>query len=228
MVESEQPEQAEETLFSVERLTFFSDAVVAIAMTLLALELPVPGADARLPVSNHQLLQDVVSYPARDTYLAFLISFVVIARSWTGHHQLFGYVRTLAPGLMRWNLLWLLMIVITPFATKVLTRNGAFETRFILYAAVQALSGIFFALMVRSIARGGVLKEAAPPDLVPSSCWRLLGFAAAFLISIPVALVTHWAYVCWATIPFLSSLARRIWQSRPGHQQPAEDPTIKT
>jgi uncharacterized membrane protein len=207
--ESEQElrhEQEEERLVSAERLTFFSDAVVAIAMTLLALELPVP--DPTKVMTNQGLLDYFGDN--RDTFLAFLISFLVISRSWTGHHHLFGYVRTLTPGVMNWNIYWLLMIVVMPFATKVLTGDGAFETRFVLYAGVQALSGTFFGMIVWSVARGGGLAVSTPPDLVPTTYRRLGGFVVAFLVSIPIAFVTHWAYVCWALIPVFSGVGGRI------------------
>src|SRR5262249_51511197 len=118
---------------SAERLVFFSDAVVAIALTLLALELPVPEGG-----TNEVVLRQVVHL--RDEYSAFLISFAVIGSHGFGHHRLFAQVTGHAGSMVRWNTLWLLMIVLTPFATRVLTAGGAFETRFIVYASVQALA----------------------------------------------------------------------------------------
>src|SRR5215813_5536469 len=121
---------------SAERLVFFSDAVVAIAITLLALDLPVPQGQGNMDLlhSARNNLND---------YLAFGISFVVIAAHWRGHHRVFRYVRAVGP-ILRWNLLWLFFIVITPFATKVLAGDGAFQARFTFYATQQALIGISF------------------------------------------------------------------------------------
>lgn len=189
---------------SAERLTFFSDAVVAIALTLLALDLPVPPL-AKRNADALQFMRD-----NRDAYLAFLISFLVIANNWLGHHRIFGYVTRFSHALARWNMLWLLMIVLTPFATRTLTGNGAFQVRFILYASVQALSGLFFALMVREMARANLLRADTPPGVVRNSYARLLVVTAAFLVSIPVALLTHWAYVCWVAIPVGSRAVRRF------------------
>ena len=64
-----------------DRLVFFSDAVAAIAITLLILPL-VDGVSKQGSLSN---LLDA----DRDRFLAFLLSFLVIARFWTIHHSLF-------------------------------------------------------------------------------------------------------------------------------------------
>ncbi|MGI3786608.1 MAG: TMEM175 family protein, partial [Janthinobacterium lividum] len=87
-----------------ERLVFFTDAVVAIALTLLILPLVdlVPQA-SRSGLRLGDLLRD--NLPELGS---FLLSFVVISRFWWAHHQLFGHVSALSPALVRWNLLWLL------------------------------------------------------------------------------------------------------------------------
>lgn len=187
---------AEAEIFSAERLIFFSDAVVAIAITLLALDLPAPQG-----VTNSEVLHSAGTYV--DQYVAFLISFVVIAGHWRGHHRVFRYVRDVGP-VIRWNLLWLLFIVITPFATRVLNGEGAFQARFILYAAVQALAALSLLLIVATVRRRGLLRPEHPADIGRTSVIRLTGLSLGFLISIPVSLVTTWAYVCWAAIPLLS------------------------
>jgi uncharacterized membrane protein len=184
---------------SAERLVFFSDAVVAIAMTLLALELPVPDGGSNEEVLRH--LRD-----NSGEFIAFLISFAVIGVQWIGHHRLFAHVAGLGGGVMRWNLMWLLTIVVTPFATKVLTGDGAFEVRFAVYAAVQAMSGLFFFCMLYDIGRLGLLSRDAPAEVLSRSRMRLAVMALAFAVSIPVAFHTHWAYQCWVAIPVVTRL----------------------
>jgi uncharacterized membrane protein len=190
-------------VLAAERLTFFSDAVVAIAMTLLALDLPVPQG-----VTNGEVWASIGQH-AGD-YVAFLISFIVIGRYWAGHHRLFRYVRGAGGWLVLWNLLWLLTIVVTPFATRVLTADGAFETRFTFYAAVQALSGLCFLRMVRELKVHHLLRPDAPAATLPSAVLQMRMLAAAFLVSIPVAFVTHAAYACWIAAPIGAWIARRL------------------
>jgi uncharacterized membrane protein len=194
-------ERADIDFLAAERLTFFSDAVVAIAITLLALVLPVPRG-----ATNAELWRSAGDH--LDDYLAFLISFAVIGSHWFAHHRTFRYVIRLGGRLGQWNMLWLLMIITTPFATRVLTSEGAFESRFIFYAAVQVLAGLFSLLIIREIARHGLLRAAAPPDLISTYYRRAAVLMGAFAVSIPIALFTQWAYLCWLVIPLLLSTRR--------------------
>ncbi|MEW1779115.1 TMEM175 family protein [Streptomyces sp. NPDC086777] len=93
---------------SPERLIYFSDAVVAIAITLLALELPVPTGEVH---GNSGVLYFLREHLAE--YTAFLVSFWAIATHWVIHRRLFRYATGLSGGAVRWNLLWLLAIVVT-------------------------------------------------------------------------------------------------------------------
>jgi len=187
---------------SAERLVFFSDAVVAIAITLLALGLPVPTGN-----TNHAMLASMRSN--LPDYLAFLISFVVIAAHWRGHHYVFRYVRAVGP-IQRWNMLWLLFIVVTPFATRVLNGDGAFQVRFVLYAGVQTLAATSFLRILWGIWRNDLLREGSPSNLIRSSTARLAGLAVTFLLSIPLAFVTQLAYFFWFAVPLAILVIRRV------------------
>jgi uncharacterized membrane protein len=197
-----------------ERLVFFSDAVVAIAITLLALELPVPTGR-----TNADFLHSLGDHGYE--YLAFLISFFAIYANWSGHHRLFGQVTRLAGRLAQWNMLWLLTIVAMPFATRVVTSDGAFSMRFVLYAVVQALAGLFFLLMLREIHRHRLLRPDAPPRLLQASVRGVSVVTGGFLVSIPLAFVTHLAYLCWIVVPLGSRLIRRLVTVRRTPVQPA-------
>ena len=99
---------AEVEFISAERLIFFSDAVVAIAITLLALGLPLP-AHLTSDSTSHEVFHGM--WADRSDYFAFLISFVVIANHWRTHHRLFRYVARLDRRIVTLNLIWLLMVV---------------------------------------------------------------------------------------------------------------------
>jgi uncharacterized membrane protein len=213
-----QATESELRIISAERLTFFSDAVVAIAITLLALELPVPVA-----TTNGDFWHDAVEH--LEDYLGFLVSFVVIGGHWFAHHRLFRHVTSLGGGLASWNMLWLLMIVLTPFATKVLVANGALAARFTFYALVQALASIFLVLAVHEIDRHRLAWEGTPREVFTSAYRRMFTVAGLFLLSIPlVYLVGRWAYLCWAAIPLVARaqrLAGDRWRRvRPGSPRP--------
>ncbi|MFC1404544.1 MULTISPECIES: TMEM175 family protein [Streptacidiphilus] len=195
-VDREPPDDAlEARAVAAERLTFFSDAVIAIALTLLALELPLPEGS-----TNSALLH--AAFKDREGYLAFVISFLVIGSHWRSHHTLFRYVTGLNRRLTNLTLYWLLILVITPFATRLLSSDGAFQARFSFYAAVQCAGCVLFVLMLREVRRDGLLREGTPPELFPRTVQRITVMAVAFLVSIPVSFAAgQYAYLCWILAP---------------------------
>ena len=98
----------------LERVLFFSDAIVAIAITLLALEL-------RLPVPDDQTLHYADLLKPWHLYLAFLLSFINISSFWNLHHRLFIYIKKMDDRLKLINTCWLFCIVTLPFASSVLS-----------------------------------------------------------------------------------------------------------
>jgi uncharacterized membrane protein len=193
---------AEIEFIAAERVIFFSDAVVAIAITLLALGLPLPHGSTNSSVL-HSMNGD------EGAYLAFVIGFAVIGTHWRVHHRMFMYVARLDRRLISVNMVWLFMIVLMPFATRVLSGNGAFGIRFGLYALIQAITALCFLQMMRML-RHHALQRPDAPDTEQGGSVLLITVAAMFLISIPFAFVTQWAYVCWIAIPLVTSAARRL------------------
>ena len=192
---------AEIELFSAERMIFFTDAVVAIAITLLALGLPLPHGS-----SNSELLRSI---RARESeYLAFAISFLVIGSYWRLHHRLFRFVARLSGRLMTLNMIWLFFIVVIPFAARVLAGSNGFGVRFSLYALVQVLIALTSLGLMRLLRTDGLLRPSAPPA-PPHGSLRLLTVAVMFAASIPVAFFTPYAYLCWIAAPLAANLMRR-------------------
>jgi uncharacterized membrane protein len=138
----------------------------------------------------------------------------VIGMHWNGHHRAFRYVTTLAGALPMLTILWLLMQVITPFATKVLNGEGAFQFRFILYASVQALAGILFLLMVRQVQVHKLYRPDTPPTMFRKAYVWTGGLAAGFLVSIPMSFWSESSYYCWIVAPILTAIGYRIVERR--------------
>jgi uncharacterized membrane protein len=210
----EEPADVEVRAIAAERLTFFADAVIAIAITLLALELPRPEGN-----TNAEVLHSVAGH--RAEYIAFLISFVVVDVHWSGHHRVFRYVTALDGRLAGLSMYWLLMQVLTPFATKVLTGDGAFQVRFTFYALVQGTAGALFLCMLREIRRHHLYRPDTPPQMLGNAALRTFALSGAFLVSIPLAFIPHWgrwAYVCWVLFPFAVPVVQRIMRRRSAHQ----------
>jgi len=198
---------------AVERLTLFSDAVSAIAITLLALDLPVPQGDT---VSAFW-----TSFARNDGhYAAFLISFFVIAGSWSNHHDIFKYTERADARLRSLNMAWLLTIVLIPFATRMLTEAGnptldVHALRFGFYALLQVLqTGALLAVLGHMMSHG--LAPAAPAPVVNRMARHCYVLIAGYGLSIPVFFATTYGWVLWFAVPLLWGPARRLWYRNRG------------
>ena len=121
----------------LERLILFSDAVFAIAITLLALDIRLPTGVGAL--NNAQLLRQLLEiWPE---YLAYVISFLAIGSFWLGHHRRFRYIRRYDRGLLALNLLFLMVIAFVPFPTSVISESGT-RTATIFYALTMVLAAL--------------------------------------------------------------------------------------
>jgi uncharacterized membrane protein len=99
--------------FQLERLILFSDAVFAIAITLLVIEIKIP--DIHKDVSDKLLLQSLGHLIPK--FVGFIISFMLIGLYWTVHHRMFGFVTSFDGKLLRMNLFFLFFIALMPFST---------------------------------------------------------------------------------------------------------------
>ncbi len=100
--------------FQLERLILFSDAVFAIAITLLAIEIKIPELN-RHTVTDEQLQHELGELIPR--FIGFFISFMIIGLYWTIHHRMFGYVVNYTSRLLWLNLIFLMAVVLMPFSS---------------------------------------------------------------------------------------------------------------
>ena len=119
------------------RLTFFSDAVFAIAMTLLVVEVKLP----HLEVFGEAALGDALLSLIPE-YVGFLISFLVLGRFWAGHHSLMGHLQAASPRLVWANLLLLLGVAFMPFPTAVVSTYAGLRVGIGFYAGWLLLLGL--------------------------------------------------------------------------------------
>lgn len=119
---------------NTDRTVFFSDAVMAIAMTLLVLEIRIPD------VPGDRLWQAIVG--EWDTISAYLLSFVIIGMNWIFHHRKFVAIGRYDAGLQWINLLFLLFIAVLPLPTRMLSEYGANRVAVICYAGVLSATAL--------------------------------------------------------------------------------------
>lgn len=119
-----------------ERFLLFTDAVVAIAVTLLIL----PVVDEVLqPDATHVRTVDLLRDLAGEL-VGFFLSFAVIVVLWIAHQRVFALAGTPNPWLIRLNVLWLLSITLLPFSTALIADHGDEQATVLLYVSNVALS----------------------------------------------------------------------------------------
>ena len=183
-----------ETGLSFERVVFFSDAVFAIVITLLVLELKVPHlAEHNEPPLQQALLELI------PNVMGFVVSFLIIGLMWVEHHRIFRYIDDYDAGLLWRNLLLLLCVSFVPFPTALFSENFWSRTAFILYTA--SFGGVATAklLIWRYAARAGLLKKEVGPMLeqriarrslaVPLACALAIGLSFISIFIAPLAFV---------------------------------------
>lgn len=135
-------QHVEKDEMGMERLVFFSDAVFAIAITLLALEIRLPKDITH--ASNTELLQSLFSIWPK--YLGYMISFLSIGNFWVIHHRQYRYIERYDTRLMFINLLVLMSVAFIPFTTAVISENGN-RIATILYALSASMVGLLSTLL---------------------------------------------------------------------------------
>ena len=167
-----------------DRVLFFSDAVFAIAITLLVVDIRVP--DIAGVVNASRALHD-----ARYKILGFAISFVVIGLFWMGHHRLFRYITALDRRLIFLNLLFLGTIAFLPYPTALLFVSSTSQVAAtVFYAACVAGAGLMeLAVWLYATHTNGLVPASISPAARRYELSQLLPTPVVFLISIPVAFV---------------------------------------
>lgn len=161
----------------LERMVFFSDAVYAIAITLLALELKLPKGE----VFTWDRLAGMA-----DAVLACATSFAVIGLSWWSHTRMAERLIATDGKVLALNLIRLFFITVIPFPTAVLMENGT-PTAWVFYCFVMAMSGTTELLLWLYASRRPTLVGELSPAVRRRVTGRVVQTPVAFLISAAAA-----------------------------------------
>lgn len=175
----------EEKGYGLSRLINFSDAVIAIAITLLVLEIQLPEAPRGLeaPVITGEIL---ALWPK---YLGYLVSFWVIGLYWLAHHRIFGLIRGCDRRLLTLNLAFLFTVAFMPFPTSVLFDYAGIFIAVLLYAGTLTLTGLsLVAIWLYATHERRLVDPQLDAGSIHNQTRRLLVGPAIFLLSILVAI----------------------------------------
>ncbi len=177
------------------RFGAFSDGVLAIAITLLVLNLRLPDVDgSKLPSALLHLWPDLLSYA---------LSFAVVGRFWFVHHRIFSVLGAIDGTLVTVNLVFLALAALMPFASEVLARYGDEPAAVMAYGAVIALGSWTSWAMVNLAKRRGLVEPSRAEASRHFGTRRALVLPGILGLSIPVALLSPLA----AEVMWIASFA---------------------
>lgn len=200
--------QSPEESLGLERIVFFSDAVMAIAITLLAIDIRVPEIDPTLAAT--ELPKQLAAIT--PNLMTFFISFMVIGIYWISHHRYFNYIKRYDTRLMILNLMFLFFIACMPFVASLLGRFTSVPIALIIYTLALAALGISMAFIWRYASNNHRLIESTlDASTIRGINIRLFVAPLMFLIAVPFAFVSSSAVITvWWLSPLAVFLASRL------------------
>ena len=201
------------------RLESLTDGILAVAMTILVLDLKFDGSE-NLSSDAH-----LISYliDIGRTFAVYIVSFVVLGMYWIAHSMQFHYVRRVDRGMLWINLGFMLLVTTVPFTTSVMIRYEELLLPVVLYGVNQFLLGAMLVLNLIHLSRHRSLAdESLTTGTIQFLYRRLAWFCGIPAASIAVAFFsTHAAlylYGLMAVVHFfpkpLDSGMRRLVRTR--------------
>ncbi len=177
-----------------DRLSTFSDAVIAVIITLMALELKAP---------ENATLSSLL--PLWPTAASYVVSYLFIAIIWVNHHHLLRFADCATSGLIWINFAHLFLVSLVPFATAWIAQTGFAAVPVAAYAALFVCVNIAYVLFERSVfaqADPGTFPEGARSRAKRRSFATLAIFASASLVALLLP-AAGFVLVCCALILYL-------------------------
>ena len=189
----------------LDRIVNFSDAVFAIAITILVLDIRMPDG-----VSPAELPARVLALGPK--YLSYVISFLVLAVYWQAHHGVFRPIRGYDGTLVWLNFLFLMAVAFLPFPTSLLGEYGNHQLPVAVYAATLAVGRLLLtAIQWYSVRHDRLLDEAQDPATVRFLLIRGLTIPAIYLLTIVISFFSVQAATwSWVILIVVDSVILRI------------------
>jgi uncharacterized membrane protein len=205
--------------FQIERMILFSDAVFAIAITLMAIEIKVPVIEEH-GVTDHELLKALGHLVFK--FVGFIISFFIIGLYWTVHHRMFSFVENYNSKLLWLNLIFLLSIVLMPFSSGI---YGEYSNKielvvpYTVYVFNICLTGYLNYKLWKYIGnpKNNLASHTLTRDMVSISIKRSLVTPAVFLLSLVATYfvsVSLWIPVIGRYFPMFIPLVMKMVQKK--------------
>lgn len=191
-----------------DRLAFFSDAVFAIAITLVAVEIGVPEIeDSESPVQLWAAFRQDL-----PTIVAFFISFAVLAGYWLANHRFISALRAYDGRYRAWTMVYLAAVAFLPYPAATFGRYPDNGVAVALFAAAASAVSTLEAALFWSAYRGGLFTRAMSRRQALEAMVGSLTPVAVFALSIPVAIAVDplAGIAVWFLSPALGAVQSRV------------------
>jgi TMEM175 potassium channel family protein len=183
------------------RIGAFTDGVMAVAITLLVLNIEVPT------LKHGQSLGDAL-VDLLPSLGAYVLAFALVGRFWVIHHNLFEKLRDFDSRLMFLNLAFLALIVLIPFSAELYDTYTSEALAAAVLGANLGLAALAHWAMTVHVVRSGFVDEERRAETAPSIG---LGITTVFLASVPAAFLSvHIAEALWISTVVVRYPLRRM------------------
>ncbi|KAA5532571.1 DUF1211 domain-containing protein [Taibaiella lutea] len=196
------------TGFQVERIAFFSDAVFAIAITLMIIEVKPPHLhDGE---SSKEAINGLLNIA--PMFFGVALSFIFIGLFWVRHHQLMRYVENYTSKFISLNMAFLLTIIFLPFSTAFVFENNHSST--VVPMVFYNVNYIFAALLnymlfSYTLNKGNGLVGKDAPSIAQYRLELLFPIVVYTLVIVVSTFSLQYGPICYAAFAFQSVLRRR-------------------
>ena len=188
----------------VGRIAAFTDGVMAVAITLLVLNVEVPRLNPGEGLGD-ALVDDVL-----PSLGAYALAFALVGRFWIIHHNLFEKVHSFDRTLMSLNLLFLGLVVLMPFSAQLYDVYTSRPVAAAVLGGTLGLLALVNGTMTRHVLRQGFVHEERREETEPAVAVGA-GLTTIFLLSVPAAFLSvHLAEAMWISTIVLRYPLRRL------------------
>ncbi len=201
---------------SLDRIIGLSDGIFAFSMTLLAINVELPGLAENIDPTR--VTEEV--YSLAPKFIFYVTSFLLVGVYWQVHRRVFRCIKSSDTALSWLNLLQLMFVAFVPVAT------GLFDSYPSVPIVAQVYSGTLLIItgigwiLWRHAKTSGLVDPALDPDLARYMSFRSASISAIYAVMVLVAFIrpefARWVLLAFVFIyPFLQRIYRRIYTSPP-------------
>jgi uncharacterized membrane protein len=210
LIKQSQEQGHSRTQFQIDRIAFFSDAVIAIAITLMVLEIKIPemGKDITFQQMLSRYSESIILH-----VLALLIGFITIGNLWMRHHELFEHITNYNKSLTKINLYFLFTVSLLPITISFLfTENEPLQLQKLCYFINLLLVNLFYYLILVVIFRKknnfSSMKDKTEIRKIKTS--TLVDVMVLLLVVILSVINVSWFYIPFFIPGIVRPISRRL------------------